>query len=209
MFVLLLGGDKNFANQLQYKFANYLNNGYTYRDIKTEIMSAFYNNKKIFRWNFFENKTKKGDNSNILKIDTKYYHKQLKLINDLPVIERDINLGTIVSRTTEYFLEPVASYTLQDFIKYFYQTMPIDLQAQPPSYMAGILRYKVNKFGIDKVLFMTDLYAQDCKQEDKLFSLTKWDDYSSIADEYMNNIKGAFPEDEPYYTPRQRRIFDG
>ena len=50
MFILLIGGDKEFANQILNLFIGYLNNGYTYQDIKTEILKSFYNSQQ-FRWN--------------------------------------------------------------------------------------------------------------------------------------------------------------
>lgn len=209
MFVLLLGGDKNYANQLCSLFTEYLDKGYTYQDIKTEIFKAFYDRKKTFRWHLFKNK-KGGDatKTNLLKSNTRYYHKQLKLLNGLPTVEHDIDSGTLVSRTPEYFLEPVASYTIQDFIQYFYQVMPMDLQAQPPSKMAGLIKYKIETFGIDKMLFMTDIYSEWCKENSTIFTLSRWDEYSHLADERLIEVKGAFAEDKPYYVYKQRRLFD-
>lgn len=209
MFVLLLGGDKDYANRIYGLFSEYLDKGYTYLDIKTEIFKAFYDRNKNFRWNMFTGK-KGGDVTkiNLLKTNTRYYHKQLKLLNDLPTVERDIDNGTLVSRTPEYFLEPVASYTIQEFIRYFYQVMPMDLQAQPPSKMVGLIKYKIDTFGIDKMLFMTDIYAQWCKENSTIFSLSRWDEYSHLADERLTEIKGAFAEDKPYYVPKQRRLFN-
>ena len=202
MFILLIGGDKEFANQILNLFIGYLNNGYTYQDIKTEILKSFYNSQQ-FRWNMFS----KAKNNNLLTHGTRYYHKQLKLLSTPPVVERNIDDGTMVSRTPEYFLEPVASYTIQEFIQYFYQTMPVDLQAQPPARMNGIIKYKLETYGVDKLLFMTDIYAQDCKENHTLFNLSKWDDYSSIADEHLSTIKSTISENEQYYTPRKRRLF--
>lgn len=112
----------------------------------------------------------------------------------------------MVSRQQEYFLEPVASYTIQDYIQYFYNTVPVDLQAQPPSKMCGLIKYKINAFGIDKALFIADLCAQTCKENNKIFNFNQFDDYSIIADEHLESIKGNFSNTEDYYTLKQRSI---
>ena len=205
MFLLLIGGDKKYSWYLLNTFGEYLNKGYTYQDIKTEILTAFYNNKE-FRWYYF-NKPK-NNNVNLLKVNEKYYHKELKLLSDPPMVERDLNHGTIVSRVQEYFLEPVASYTSQDFIQYFYKTMPLDLSSQSPEKLTGILNYKINTYGIDKLLFMTDIYAQKCKEDNTLFVLGKWDDVSTEADYHIAELGKMIPDSEPYYVPKKRRIFD-
>jgi hypothetical protein len=208
LFILLLGGDKQFANQLCCLFAQYLDNGYTYQDIKTEILTSFYKNR-VFRWGIFNNPKKDVNNKNILKNGTRYYHRELKLVSKPPTVERNIDLGTMVSRTPEYFLEPTASYTVQDFVRYFYNTMPIDSQAWHMNKMIGMLKYKIEQYGIDKLLFMTDIAAQDHKANGTVFNLGNWDDYSFIADQRIIEIKSAFSEDQPYYTPKQRKLFNG
>ena len=207
MFILLLGGDKQFANQLYGLFTEYLDKGYTYQDIKSEILTSFYI-KNNFRWERFSYPKKDENNKNLLNNGTRYFHKELKLLNNLPVVERNIDQGTIVSRESEYYLEPVASYTLQDIIQYFFKTMPFDSQAHTIPQITGMLKYKINQYGIDKLLFMIDLYAQDCKENESVFVLGKWDDYSSIADDRLMNIKKQFTDDESYYTIKQRRLFD-
>lgn len=206
MFLLLLGGDRNFSFQLLNDFNSYLDRGYTYQDIKNEIFTSFYN-KTRFRFSYFSKPKNYSNNCNLVKSNVKYYHKELKLLNDPPVIERNIDNGTMVSRVSEYFLEPIASYTIQDFIQYFYKTMPVDLQSQSPNRLTGILKYKIESYGIDKLLFMTDIYAQNCKEKATVFCLSKWDDYSMEADDYINQLKSMLSDDNPYYVPRQRRIF--
>jgi hypothetical protein len=85
--------------------------------------------------------------------------------------------------------------------------MPVDLQSQSPNRLTGILKYKIESYGIDKLLFMTDIYAQNCKEKATVFCLSKWDDYSMEADDYINQLKSMLSDDNPYYVPRQRRIF--
>lgn len=207
IFISLLGGTKEFANRICNLFMQYLDNGYTYQDIKKEILTAFYSKNKTFRWNIFHKPKRNNDNNyNLLKNGTRYYHNQLKVLNDLPQVTYDINQGTMVSRTPEYFLEPVASYTIQEFIQYFYKNVPIDLQSQPPDKMLGLAKYKVGVFGIDKILFMTDICAQYCKENNLVFNLNKIDEYSIIADEHLSMVKSNYPDNEPYYTFKERKL---
>lgn len=168
----------------------------------------FYKSHKEFRWQIFNNKKINSDTSNLLKSNTVYFHNQLKLLNSLPVVEQNINKGTMISRVSEYYLEPVASYTIQDFIQYFYKTMPFDRQSQIPSKLRGIFKYKIEQYGIDKLLFMTDIYAQECLSDGTLFTLGKWDDYSYKADAHIESFKSNLPQNEPYYTPKKRRLFE-
>lgn len=208
MFILMVGGDKQFANQLCGLFTQYLSLGYTYQDIKTEILTTFYNHKD-FRWNLFSyRKRGNGDMINLLKPNERYYHKELKLISKPPTIDRDIDHGTLVSRTPEYFLEPVASYTIQEFVRYFYNTMPLNMQEWPMNKTTGMIKYKIDQYGIDRLLFMTDIAAADYKANGTLFNLGEWDEYANKADQYLEEMKYSVSDNEPYYTPRKRNLFN-
>ena len=209
MYILLVGGDRNFANNLVFNFNDYLDKGYTYQDIKNEILSTFKIKKNNFRCGRFNNfKTNPPAEVNILKSNTNYYHKELKLINKPPTVEFDIDKGVMTSRKDEYFLEPVGSYTIQDLIKYFCNNVPFDVQAFPLNKIGGMLRYKMEQFGLDKLLFMLDLQSQECKDNNKLFSLSELDNFSSKADECIQEITKNIPKGEKYYVIKQRRLFD-
>jgi hypothetical protein len=41
-----------------------------------------------------------------------------------------------------------------------------------------------------------------------LFTLSKWDDYSYRADSHIESFKSNLPQNEPYYTPKKRRLFE-
>ena len=211
MFVLMIGGDKTFANQTLYPlFTEYLSSGYTFQDIKNEIFTSFYSNKE-FRWYMFHGHRKKGDEKllNLLSPEKIYYHKELKLVSKPPVIDRDIDRGIIVSRTPEHFLEPVASYTIQELIQYFCNTMPLNMQEWHYKKLLGMIKYKVDQFGIDKLLFMTDIAAADHKANGTVFNLGSWDEYSEKADQYINEMKYSISDNESYYTIKKRNIFNG
>ena len=183
----------------------YLDKGYTYQDIKTEIIKCFYDRKKYFRWEMFKNPKQ---NSNLITQGIKYYHKELKITAHPPIVDYDIDKGTMVSRGEDYFLEQVASYTLQDFTRYFYNNIPVDLQAQPSNKMAGIFKYKIEQYGIDKLLFMTDIMKDDLEDKNKIFNLGQWDNYSCEADQLINEFLSNFPTNNQYYIPKKRRLFE-
>lgn len=208
MFILMVGGDKRFANQLCGLFTQYLSLGYTYKDIKTEILTTFYNHKD-FRWNLFSYR-KRGNEDVINKLNPneRYYHKELKLVSKPPTIDRDIDHGTLVSRTPEYFLEPVASYTIQEFVRYFYNTMPLNMQEWPMNKTTGMIKYKIDQYGIDRLLFMTDIAAADYKANGTLFNLGDWDEYANKADQYLEEMKYSISDSEPYYSPKKRNLFN-
>jgi hypothetical protein len=210
MFILLLGGDKNFANQLYELFNEYLDRGYLYKEIKMEIMNTFYNKNHMFRWNLFNNpRMNKENEGNLLKSGTRYYHKELKIVSKPPTVSRDIDKGIIASRVPEYFLEPTASYTVQDFVHYFYCNMPIDLQAWPMKKVTGMIKYKINQYGVDKLLFMIDAMASYCKENGAKFDLGSLDDFAFNAEQQMVEIKSNFGENIPYYTLKRRVLFNG
>lgn len=156
------------------------------------------------------NNPKKGNNDsiNLLKSNERYYHKELKLVNNPPVIERNINLGTIVSRVEEYYLEPVASYTLQDLTRYFYNNMPFNIQEWPINKLVGMLKYKVNQYGIDKLLFMIDFASQDNKANDTNFNLGSWDEYINIVNKHLEEMKYTISDKQEYYVPKKRYLFN-
>ena len=208
MFILLVGGDKQFAKKLCAIFNEFLARGYTTEEIKTEILMAFYT-KNSFRWENFQSR-KRNDTAliNLLSPFEKYHHKELKLVSKPPTISRDINHGTLVSRTPEYFLEPVASYTIQDLVRYFIKTMPFNAQEWPIKKLTGMLKYKTDQYGIDRLLFMTDIAAEDHKANGTLFNLGMWDEYANKADQYLEEMKYSISDSEQYYYPKKRHLFD-
>ena len=118
-----------------------------------------------------------------------YYHKELKLMNSLPVINHDIDKGTMTSEKVEYYLEPVASYTIDDLLKYFYSKNMADIQEYNPKRMAGMFKHMIDKYGLDKLLFMIEGAARMYESEHKVFTLVEFDSYSSTASQYLEEIK--------------------
>lgn len=173
-------------NYVVSRFCTYLDNGYTYEQLHKAILEAFHS-KQLFP-NYRYEKPNKQD-GNLLKQGVMYYHKQLKLMNSLPVINHDIDKGTMTSDKVEYYLEPVASYTIDDLLQYFYSKGMADIQEFNPKRMAGMFRHMIDKYGLDKLLFMIEGAARMYESEHKVFSLTDFDSYSSTASQYLEEIK--------------------
>lgn len=138
-----------------------------------------------------------------------YYHKQLKLMNQLPVINHDIDSGTMTSNKVEYYLEPVASYTLDDLLKYFYSKGMADPVEYNYKRMHGMFKHMIDKYGLDKVLFMIEGAARMYESEQKVFTLQDFDSYSSTASGYLEEIKNNCKySGGDQYVHRRRVLFN-
>jgi len=164
----------------------FLDNGYTYEEIRNAMLDDLHKKKPFPAYKFAKPCKQEG---NLLKQGVMYYHKQLKLMNSLPVIHHDIDSGTMTSEKIEYYLEPVASYTMNDLLTYFYSKDMADVQEYNPKRMAGMFRHMIEKYGLDKLLFMIEGAARMYEAEHKVFTLTDFDSYSSTASQYLEEIK--------------------
>lgn len=173
---------KNIISQM----CIYLDNGYTYEGIRNAMLNYLHKKQPFPHQKFSKPCTQDG---NLLKQGVMYYHKQLKLMNSLPVINHDIDKGTMTSSKVEYYLEPVASYTINDLLTYFYSKNMADVQEYNPKRMAGIFKHMIEKYSLDKLLFMIEGAARMYESEHKIFSLSDFDSYSSTASQYLEEIK--------------------
>lgn len=182
-------------------FAQALDNGYTYDMLKYDIMHAFNYHHDIV---FAKYKTPNKD-GNLLKHGVRYHHKELVLMSKLPTINHDIDNGTLTSSKVEYFLEPVASYTIDDLLKYFYSKNMADVTEYNYKRMYGMFKHKIDAYGLEKVLFMIEAAARMYESEHKIFTLGDFDSYSATASKYIeeirNNCKYSGGED---YVIRKR-----
>ena len=198
--------DNDKQKALFNSLANALNNGYTYETIQQDIFKAFYT-KTMLPFSKY-NRQCNEDNRNLLQRGVMYYHKELKLMNTLPVVNHDIDKGTMTSSKAEYYLEPVASYTINDLLKYFYSKGMADEQEYNYKRMYGMFRHKIEQYGLDKVLFMIEAAARMFNSEHKIFSLSDFDSYSSVASSYLEEIKNNCKySGGDHYVPRKRMLF--
>ena len=183
VLVLKKKPDKNGSASLINALCTALNNGYTYQSIKKDIMKCFYSNTLLpFT------KYTKIVNDNLIKQGIRYYHKELSLRNDIPPVQYDIDKGTTSSTDFEFYIEPAASYTMDELIKYFYSKNMADTTEYNYNRMAGIFKYKIESYGLDKVLFMIEAAYRAFEGEHKKFSIQEFDSYSSTASRYLEEI---------------------
>lgn len=164
---------------------SYLDKGYTYQELHNAITESWKCHQPFPHYKF----KNKASQVNLVKQGTMYYHKQLKLMNSLPVITHDIDSGTITSSTQEFYVEGVASYTMNDLLTYFYSKNMADEQEYSPKRMAGFFKFSIDKYGIDKVLFMIEAAARMYDAEKKVFTIDSFESYSSTASQYLEEIK--------------------
>ncbi len=168
------------------QLCRFLDNGYTYEEIRNAMLDDLHKRRPFPSYKFATPCKQEG---NLLKQGVMYYHKQLKLMNSLPVIHHDIDSGTMTSEKVEYYLEPVASYTMNDLLTYFYSKNMADVQEYNPKRMAGMFRHLIEKYGIDKLLFMIEGAARMYESEHKVFTVNDFESYSSTASQYLEEIK--------------------
>jgi hypothetical protein len=204
-YIMLNNVRKEDTNSIIQRFIKYLDNGYTYNELRGAILDAFHS-KQLFPDYRYEKPCKQE--GNLLKQGIMYYHKQLKLMNSLPTINHDIDKGTMTSEKVEYYLEQVASYTINDLLTYFYSKNMADVQEYNPKRMAGIFRHMIDKYGLDKLLFMIEGAARMYESEHKIFSLSDFDSYSLTASQYLEEIKNNCKySGGDKYVARKRVLF--
>ena len=193
------------SKDIIYQFSMFLDNGHTYEEIHEEILKSFHNHDPFPHYKYA---TPCNHDGNLIKQGVMYYHKQLKLMNQLPVVNHDIDSGTMTSNKVEYYLEPVASYTINNLLEYFYSKDMADTQEYNYKRMYGIFKHMINKYGLDKVLFMIEGAARMYESEHKVFSLSDFDSYSSTASQYLEEIKNncKYSGGDKYVT-RKRVLF--
>lgn len=205
IYTVLIDGMNNIPYDLCKAISNILDNGYTYEDIRKEIIHAF-NTHEMFP--FYKFKTIK-QNGNLLKQGIRYYHKQLNIMSQLNPVHYDIDSGTITSQEDEYWIEPRASYTAEDLMNYIYSKGIIDTKEYPPKRFVKLLGSLVSQYGLEIVLFMIEHCIRIYDSEHEMFSLKKFDTYHSIATGYLEEIKNnCVYSGSVDYVPRKRMLLN-
>lgn len=206
MYTVLIEGNKHIPNGLMKAIADILDNGYTYEDVRPEIVYAF-NHKEMFPFYKFKNLKQNG---NLLKQGVRYYHKQLNIMSQLKPVFHDIDSGTITSQgENEYWIEPRASYTAKDLADYIYSKGVVDEVEYPPYRMYGIMKSFVERFGIDTVLYMVEHCVRVHDNDKTVFSMRTFETYNSIARSYLEEVKNnCVYSGGADYVPRKRMLLD-
>lgn len=206
MYTAMIEKSKQIPDGLIDAIAKILDNGYTYEDVRSDIVNAF-NNHSMFPFYKFK---KPKQNGNLLKYGVRYYHKELNIMSKLKPVCHDIDTGTITSQgENEYWIEPRASYTIEDLIDYMYSKNIINMIEFPPNRMRGLMKSIVNQYGIETVLYMIEHCARVYESEHEIFTLRKFDTYNSIARSYLEEVKNnCIYSGGANYVPRKRMLSD-
>ena len=161
-----------------------LDNGCTSSDISREILNSFYEDRP-FRW-----KTMSTVNSgNLLKSNTRYYHRKLLIMNGPSIVDHDVNMGTFVSQQEDFFVEPRASYTMQELLGFFYEKTECNIEIYNTKRMAGFLRKIIENFGIDVTLFFIDAISRVESKHGDNFNIEGITDYIPTGQSFLTDVK--------------------
>lgn len=139
--------------------ARLLGSGWTANEIMVNLKKYFDQNLK-HKMNLTEyfNMAKRNE-YNLLEPNRFYYHNQLRITTNPPMIDFDINTGKTVRIIEDYFLEMKASYTIDELTGYFI-TKPglYEHDVMQRSRIKGSLNWLLKSidYNIDLVLFMID-----------------------------------------------------
>ncbi len=191
--------------------ATILNNGYTYDAINAEIKAACVENRPV-DFGKFNGVIKDG---NLLKHGTRYYHQQLNRVNEDLYTPREVydpKTGTMVSSGIDYedfWIEPRASYTIEDLLKYFYSKHMCNQKVYHPNRMRALFSKLIEQNGIDIVLLSVERAFRDFHRNGSLFDIKKLDEYVGYGFQYMQDCKYHTADVEGgKYVCRKRKLFD-
>lgn len=200
---MLINGENQVPHKLYKAIADILDNGYTYEDVMKQIIICF-NNHEMFPFYRFKNK----QNKNLLKQGIRYYHKELNIMSKLNPIHHNVDTGIITSQGNEYWIEPRASYTLEELINYMYSKNMIDKDEFPTGRMHGLIKSMVNQYGLEILLFMIEHASRMHDSDHRMFNVREFDTYHSIAVSYFEEAKNNCTySGGADYVPRKRMLF--
>lgn len=183
--------------------ANILNKGYTYEDVIDAILFAFYNHQQFPLQRFQRN-----SNKNLLKHgkDVRYFYKELNVMAEMPPVDVDYSTCTITRTPYVFWLEPRASYTMEDMLTYFDAYVLYDKSQYPPNRLRKIFEQYINKIGIDLTMLMIEHAIRMSKAEGVEFTYRKFDEYQPIARQYLGTVRTnlSYDKDGLKYELRKR-----
>lgn len=93
---------------------------------------------------------------NLIRPQDINFHQELLILPKLPVLDVNSDTGEIVQHTDDYFMEPRASYTIDDLLTYYYKKM--SQKSEPWLYKRyiGALRYLLTPLTLDHLLYTID-----------------------------------------------------
>lgn len=145
---------------------------------------------------------------NVTCQDVIYYHKNLLVRNEVGVVIHDVDNGTLTNEKTEFFLEPRASYTIDELIKYIYDKVKVNQEQYSYRRAVGLLNSMVKSHSIDTVLFMTEAAIRDHEYNDTEVQLTQFTDYLPQAHKYLEEIIQNRKPSKAYVIRNREMLFN-
>lgn len=198
-------GDKQDIDSIVKGFNRILDNGLTFNQVKDTILFCWHNNIKTFPWGMYK---EQNDiyNTNLIKSDKVYYHKNLLIKNKIGIVNHNIDTGELTNSPTEFFLEPRASYTLNEFVDYFYEQTNIDKVQNNRKRVTNFFLSLLKTYDIDMLLFMTEACIR-YTEEEKEIQLVGFNDYQPYAVRYIKEMKdNRFKSIGADYVIRNRKL---
>jgi hypothetical protein len=188
--------DSQQKRQVALDMACVLKAGWTFKEITNELHRRMRTVPKTIPENIvsfflqYLRRNKGANDTNVLDPTRFYYHKELKIMNGPKRVDVDYNAGTMVSSNQEYFLEIAASYTFNELADYFVSKDMIDTNVFPRNRIVGIMKYYVDRYGLDETLFMIEAANEYRLSENRYLSnITEFDNYYVTAKEFIETVK--------------------
>jgi hypothetical protein len=138
--------------------ASLMNKGFMFDEVRRYIFNTtnMSNMKDVI--SFISSRT--SNHENILKTGV-YYHKRLRVIPKPHTVNIDYNTGTMVSQGQEYFVEMIASFSINDLKQYLFENAKINTTVYYDKRINGLLTDLVKRYGLEQTLFMIDTAIED------------------------------------------------
>lgn len=191
---------------ITHKFSVVLDKGFTFHEVLS-IMFSYMNSIPKRQLRILDILKHRSSQSNMIKQNTMYYHKELRVQPEPSVTNIDYNTGIMVSSGQKFFVELVASYTMNDLVKYLLSFGYIDTIEYPINRIKGLLKFYLGKYDIDTVLFMMEAVLDTLESKER-FDFAKFDSYYYTGSNYLSNIKNnCRSTGGDKIAPRERILF--
>lgn len=163
-----------------------LSTGITTETLIHKIITMQNQNYKMF----FNNLKNINKEVNLLSPNKFYYHKELRITPPPPMKYLDLESGTIKETNEKYYLEIVASYTINNIIEYINSKKYIKILAQNKTKLQGAIKNLLKRYDIDYFLFLIDTTEAGLEIKEKypktLFDIEQYTE--EATENYHNKI---------------------
>ena len=160
----------------------------------------------MFDWGITSKIKKEECDTNILKSNEIYYHKNLLIRNGPNVVSQDLDSGEITNSETEFYLEPRASYTIKDVVDYFYEKTEADEKVYYRKRLYGYFKTFIKQHGLDTTLFIIEALGRQHEYTKTDITLEVILNYLPTAKEYLDEAMSNRKQLGKPYVLKQRKM---